>query len=243
MTLLRTTLFRCEGLLRRTLTLVSKESSLTRVPRVCAGNVRHLSTLTKKSGINSVSATYSSMISRLFSKTQTKLCAPSATKTAVVDDASVLWENLLRFDYIPVVVFLNRLKIAQTVLTFMLLPTVAHMCFIAQTEPVETFYLVTAMTALAAVMLLVITRISQRIVMLLYVNPERTRLRVSHLSFWGFRRETYYDLSEFQPVSLTKDDWNEMYVRLRLPERGYHLYIAPRYATVPDQRTFMELLD
>ena len=79
--------------------------------------------------------------------------------------------------------------------------------------------------------------------MLLYVNPSRDRLRVSHLSFWGFRRESYFNLSELEPVSHTNQNWDETYVRLRLPERGYHLYFAPKHGTVTDSNTLMQLLD
>ena len=125
--------------------------------------MRYLSTPSTSLKIDSVGTTHFSIFpsKRYFSTTPTNLCTSSSSDSAVVDDANVLWENLLRFDYIPLVVFLSRLKVFQTVLTFVLLPYVGHMCFVTQTEPVETFYLVTAMTAVAAAMLLVITRISQ----------------------------------------------------------------------------------
>ena len=79
--------------------------------------------------------------------------------------------------------------------------------------------------------------------MLLYVNPSRDRLRISHLTFWGSRRESYFDLSEFLPVSLSKQSWSDPYIRLHLPERGYCMYFAPKYGGVADSQTLFKLLD
>jgi len=159
-------------------------------------------------------------------------------------DDEVPWENLFRFNYIPVVVFLSRLKILQTGVTFVLLPYVGHLCFVAKTEPVATFYGVCGLTALAATMLLIITRISQRIVMLLYVNPNRDRIRISHLTFWGQRRESYFNTSQFEPVSLKGQNWDETYLRLCLANGSDHnWYIAPKHATMYDPQALFELLD
>merc|ERR1712142_238051 len=171
--------------------------------------------------------------------------SPSSTPpTNSALDNEVTWENLFRFNYIPVVVFLSRLKILQTGVTFILLPYVGLLCFVAKTEPAETFYGVGGLTALAATMLLIITRISQRIVMLLYVNPNRDRIRISHLTFWGQRRESYFNLSQFEPVSLKGQNWDETYLRLCLADGGDHnWYIAPKYATMDDPQALFDLLD
>ena len=84
----------------------------------------------------------------------------------------------------------------------------------------------------------------QRTVMILYVNPGRDRLRISHLTFWGKRRESYFDVSDFLPVSHTRQSWTDPYVRLQIPERGnFRFYFAPRSGNIVDPVLLKQLFD
>jgi len=179
-----------------------------------------------------------STISPTFSSTS------SSEITTPVNDEDIPWENLYKFHHIRTFVILSRLKILQTIFTFTVLPSVFYACFITETEPVTKFWGLVAVSVFASFMLLVITRISQRTVMILYVNPGRDRLRISHLTFWGKRRESYFDVSDFLPVSHTRQSWTDPYVRLQIPERGnFRFYFAPRSGNIVDPVLLKQLFD
>ena len=64
--------------------------------------------------------------------------------------------------------------------------------------------------------------------MLMYVNGDCDRVRVSHLTFWGFRKESYFNASDFEPIGYSNQGFHNTYLRLRLAT-GNFLYFAPRF--------------
>jgi len=167
--------------------------------------------------------------SSLFRPSSRSLLVSSPPPEGAPADEEVQWTHVYRFNYIDPVRAVSRLKLLQTALTIYLVPVVGYTCFVTESQPVSLFYQVIGMTTFAACMLFAFTRISQRTVMMMYVNPDYDRVRVSHLTFWGFRKESYFNASDFVPMgSDSNQDWNNTYVRLRM-ESGNFLYFAPRF--------------
>merc|ERR1712168_54131 len=109
-----------------------------------------------------------------FSTSILKSCAPCTSESkssSLIHDEDVPWENLYRFNHIPAVVLLSRAKLLQTIFTFTVIPQLCYVCLYTKTQPISSLQVAIGVSVFAAVMLLVVTRISQRSVMLLYVNP------------------------------------------------------------------------
>ena len=145
---------RCEtSLAQRTFVILRKETPFISSPCILS------SSMTSPSRIISALSTHPTSVVRCYSTSRRDCCSSPASNT--LDDEDVPWENLFKFNYIPIVVILSRLKILQTFVTFTILPYVGHLSFVAKTEPVESFYFIIGLSGVAAIMLYIITRISQ----------------------------------------------------------------------------------
>jgi len=152
------------------------------------------------------------------------------------------WESVYVFSQIRSIRFMSRLKVLQTGLTITLIPLLGYHTYVTETIPFADLVYGIEVAVFAAVMLLVLTRISQRMVMLLYVDNITKKIRISHLTFWGNRTETIVDLDSFEPIGISNQKWNDAYLKLK-NQNSQIFYLCPRFATKVDIKRLISLLD
>lgn len=81
----------------------------------------------------------------------------------------------------------------------------------------------------------------RRLVGILYVNESGTVLRVAHLSFWGWRRDTYCAVSDMIPLSESKDRVQDLFVRIQQYDGKQTFYLTLRYGRILDRERFSQV--
>uniref|UniRef100_A0A2K6K3W6 Transmembrane protein 186 n=2 Tax=Rhinopithecus TaxID=542827 RepID=A0A2K6K3W6_RHIBE len=145
-----------------------------------------------------------------------------------------------RFDAIRIFGFLSRLKLAQTALTVVVLPPACYW-YSQGLLTLNTVCLMSGISAFALTMLCWMSHFFRRLVGILYLNESGTMLRVAHLSFWGWRQDTYCPLADVIPLTETKDRPQEMFVRIQRYSGKQTFYVSLRYGRILDRERFTQV--
>ncbi|XP_035376902.1 transmembrane protein 186 isoform X2 [Electrophorus electricus] len=132
---------------------------------------------------------------------------------------------------------LSRLKIIQTGITVVILPAVGYFYLQGQVSLTLLSY-ATGVAAFAAIMLCVMSYYIRRVVGMMYLDHTHTTLKVSHLSFWGHRRDVYLPVSDVMTLGDTGDSLGETVLRLKRYSSSDVLYFSTRLGRVVDERGF-----
>ncbi|KAK3528089.1 hypothetical protein QTP86_023689 [Hemibagrus guttatus] len=153
------------------------------------------------------------------------------------DLASRKYTLIYAFPAIRVLRALSRLKLAQTGVTAIFLPTVYYFYFHGQASFSLLSY-TTGIAAFAAIMLYVISHYIRRVVGMMYLDHTHTTLKVAHLSFWGNRRDVYMPVSDVMTLGDTGDSPAEVILRLKRYSCSDTLYFSTRLGRVLDKNRF-----
>ncbi|XP_028826654.1 transmembrane protein 186 [Denticeps clupeoides] len=132
---------------------------------------------------------------------------------------------------------LSRLKLLQTGLTGVLLPPVYYLHLAGQAPPSLAAYS-TGVALLAAATLYPVSHCVRRVVGMMYLDRDGTTLRVSHLTFWGRRKDVYVPVSDVMTLGDAGDAPGELILRLRRYSRPGAMYFSPRLGRVLDPEAF-----
>ncbi|XP_030637387.1 transmembrane protein 186 [Chanos chanos] len=132
---------------------------------------------------------------------------------------------------------LSRLKLMQTGITIVLLPTVYYFYLQGQAS-VSLLYYSTGIAAFAAIMLYSISHYVRRVVGMMYLDSTETTLKVSHLTFWGHRRDICLPVSDVMTVADTGDSKGEVILRLKRYSTPDTMYFSTRLGRVVDKKAF-----
>ncbi|XP_014648944.1 PREDICTED: transmembrane protein 186 [Ceratotherium simum simum] len=150
------------------------------------------------------------------------------------------FQMVYRFDAIRAFGYLSQLKVAQTALTVVALPPGLYW----YSQGLMTFNslcLVGGIAGFALAMLCWMSYFFRRLVGILYVNESGTVLRVAHLTFWGWRQDTYCPVADVVPMTETKDRPQELFVRIQQYSGKQTFYLTLRYGRVLDRERFMQV--
>lgn len=87
-------------------------------------------------------------------------------------------------------------------------------------------------------MLYTISYYVQRVVGMMYLDDTHTTLKVSHLSFWGHRRDTYLPASDIMTLGDAGDSPGEVILRLKRYSCSDTLYFSTRLGRMLDKNGF-----
>ncbi|XP_008055857.1 transmembrane protein 186 [Carlito syrichta] len=150
------------------------------------------------------------------------------------------FQMVYRFDAIRALGYVSRLKLAQTALTVVALPP----GFYWYSQGILTLNSVCLMSGIAGFALAMLCWMSyffRRLVGILYVNESGTVLRVAHLTFWGWRQDTYCPMEDVIPLTETKDRPQELFVRIQQYSGKQTFYLTLRYGRILDRERFTEV--
>uniref|UniRef100_A0A1E1X8C7 Transmembrane protein 186 n=1 Tax=Amblyomma aureolatum TaxID=187763 RepID=A0A1E1X8C7_9ACAR len=129
------------------------------------------------------------------------------------------WTTIFRYPHIKALRMLCRVKIYQSIITLAIAPPLLFAEYMEWTpRPMNAMLL--SLTFSATIVLFVTGFIAQRVIGIMYVNKDCTKLRVGHLTFWGSRQDHVYDTADVAQFADTGQMWGSWYVQL-------HRYSAP----------------
>lgn len=150
------------------------------------------------------------------------------------------FHTIYRFSAIRALGYVSRLKLAQTAVTVIALPP----CFYSYSQGLMTLNslcLVSGIACFALAMLCWMSYFFRRLVGILYVNESGTMLRVAHLTFWGWRQDTYYAVSDMIPLTESKDQARDVFVRIQQYSGKQTFYLTLRYGRILDKERFSQV--
>ncbi|XP_075798111.1 transmembrane protein 186 [Microtus pennsylvanicus] len=150
------------------------------------------------------------------------------------------FHTIYRFNAIRVLGYVSRLKLAQTAVTVIALPP-GFYSYSQGLMTLNSLCLVSGIACFALAMLYWMSYFFRRLVGILYVNESGTMLRVAHLTFWGWRRDTYYAVSDMIPLTESKDQAQEVFVRIQQYSGKQTFYLTLRYGRILDKERFSQV--
>uniref|UniRef100_A0A673JEG2 Transmembrane protein 186 n=1 Tax=Sinocyclocheilus rhinocerous TaxID=307959 RepID=A0A673JEG2_9TELE len=135
---------------------------------------------------------------------------------------------------------LSRLKLMQTGITVVLLPAVYYLYLQGQASVMLLSYS-TGIAVFAGVMLYSISHYVRRVVGMMYLDSAQTVLKVSHLTFWGHRRDIYVPVSDVMTLGDSGDTEGEPILRLKRYSCSDTMYFSTRLGRVVDRNAFEEV--
>lgn len=134
----------------------------------------------------------------------------------------------------------SRLKLLQTALTVVVLPPMWFLCWQDQVTQTLCLYS-TGIACFAAIMLYGMSFYLRRIIGMMYLNKDRTLLKVAHLTFWGQRKDIYCPVESVMTLSDVGDNKNELLCLFRRHGQDEFFYFTLRFGDVVDQEGFVKV--
>lgn len=153
------------------------------------------------------------------------------------DLATEKYTVIYTLPYITQLRAVSRLKLLQTAITAVILPPVYVLYF----QGSASFSLVSYTTGIAlfaGVMLYTLSHFFRRVVGRMYLDQSQTTLKVSHLSFWGKRRDIFLPVSDVMTIADTGDATNEAILKLKTYSNADTLYFSTYFGRVVDRHQF-----
>ncbi|KAJ8284036.1 hypothetical protein COCON_G00028860 [Conger conger] len=141
------------------------------------------------------------------------------------------------FPAIRIIRVISRFKLLQTGITTLLLPPVYYLYFHGQVTYTLMCYS-TGIAVFAAIMLYSLSHFFRKVVGMMYLDSSKTTLKVSHLNFWGNRRDLFLPLTDVMTLGDTGDSKKEPILRLKRYTCPDTLYFSTRFGHVMDKQAF-----
>ncbi|XP_075421280.1 transmembrane protein 186 [Ascaphus truei] len=135
---------------------------------------------------------------------------------------------------------LSRLKLLQTTVTMLLLPPVYYFYLQGQVSYACVVYC-SGTAILAGTMLYCLTYYLRRIIGMIYLNGAGTTLKVSHLTFWGKRRDIFIPVEDVKTLAETGDGRHETLLQFRRYSSSDVLYFTTKFGRILDRERFIML--
>merc|ERR1711874_88127 len=98
----------------------------------------------------------------------------------------------------------------------------------------------TGVAVFAVVMLGVAGELSRKVVGILYFSPDHKQVVISHLSFFGGRKDVCLDVKDIIPLSETSEDSEDVFWKVYTYSNpgSPSFFIPPRYGGLRDKKAF-----
>ncbi|CAN9510089.1 unnamed protein product [Ophioblennius macclurei] len=153
------------------------------------------------------------------------------------DLATDKYTVIYKLPYINHLRAVSRLKLLQTGITAVILPPV-YVLYFQGSVPFSLVGYTTGIALFAGVMLYALSHFFRRVVGMMYLDSSQTTLKVSHLSFWGKRRDIFLPVLDVMTIADTGDAPNETILKLKRYSSTDTLYFSTYFGRVVDRHKF-----
>lgn len=147
------------------------------------------------------------------------------------------WKIFYKFPYIVHARLVNRLKLYQTCFTVSVLPIAAvfyHKNLISLT--VLKYF--SGVSILACTMLCIMGYYFGRLIGSMYIHKKENILKVSHLTFWGRRKDFLLPTSLIIPLMETSSKKHDAFLKLANYNSSEIMYFSVKYGKIIDDDIF-----
>lgn len=161
---------------------------------------------------------------------------PQEKLSQTADDSE--WKTIFHYPYIKGLRMLCRFKVYQSVGTLLGCPPIFFAEFMGWMSSVASHSLV-ALTLSASIVLLTVGYLSERVVGIMYVNKDCSRLRVAHMTFWGNRQDHVFHTSDVANFSDSGQSWGSWFIKLhRYSSPNDPLFVSLKHGGIVDRELF-----
>lgn len=158
------------------------------------------------------------------------------------DVAITEWNPIFKYPHIISAHIFCRAKIFQTGFTLILSSGTIY-SYIFGSGTLDFLLNATLVSGVTCATLLIFGNIIRRIVGFVYINPDKTRVKISHLDFWGRRRDVICKIEDLTMV----DDYNHQkdyyFALYHLKRPGEYYYISLKSGGILDKESFVDVFN
>lgn len=153
---------------------------------------------------------------------------------------NVVFHPIYRFPQIVMIRALSRLKVFQTGFTVALVPAM-WFAFVERMVELDSVVNGVGLSVLAMLMLYAMSNYFRRFIGIICLSEDQKTVRISHLTFWGKRFDTYVQLQNIIPFSDTPENINDALVKLKFYDSPDYLYLTLRYGRIVNEDLFVKV--
>ncbi|KAL2086944.1 hypothetical protein ACEWY4_018003 [Coilia grayii] len=185
------------------------------------------------------SATHTELFTRptLSYRPSVSLLSNHQTVARCADLASREYTLIYALPSITLLRALSKLKIIQTGITIVILPPIYYFYFQGMVS-LELVDYSSAIALFAVAMLYTVSYFAGRVVGRMYLDSSGTTLKVSHLTFWGARKDLYMPVTDVVPLADAGDKPDEAILSFKRYSTEQKMYLSTRFGRVVDQNGF-----
>uniref|UniRef100_G3MTQ3 Transmembrane protein 186 n=1 Tax=Amblyomma maculatum TaxID=34609 RepID=G3MTQ3_AMBMU len=181
------------------------------------------------------------VLSRRFNKNDTTHKATTTLKPEQSEpptDDGEEWITIFHYPHIKALRMLCRVKIYQSIITLAVAPPLLLAEYM-QWTPTNMNVMLLSVTVSATIVLFLTGYLAERVIGIMYVNKEGTKLRVGHLTFWGGRQDHVYDTADVAQFADSGQAWGSWYVQLyRYSSPNDPLLVSLKHGGIKDKERF-----
>jgi len=147
------------------------------------------------------------------------------------------WTTVFRFPYIVPMHIMCRLKIYQTAIAGVVCPVSLVLMANGHVSPPVTALFV-GLFGTAAVMLMGIGQIFKRIVGFIYLSPCKNEVIISHLTWWGNRKDFRVFTREIIPIDEMGENPKDYYWKIKIYDEDDFYLISTFLGGIEDKEAF-----
>ncbi|XP_007436218.1 transmembrane protein 186 [Python bivittatus] len=155
-------------------------------------------------------------------------------------ESSEKFTLIYQFSGITFLRFLSRLKVLQSGIALVILPSVWYFYQLNQVTLTHGLY-ATGVLCFSVVVLYAISFFLQRIIGFMYLNENGTLLKVSHLTFWGKRRNFCCPVESVMTLGNADEGKNRFLLKFRQYDQKENLYFSLHLGQIVDQEGFAKV--
>lgn len=148
---------------------------------------------------------------------------------------------LYRYRYIKTARTLSNLKIYQTLVSLMSIPWV-YTGYTNDLVPFPVLVISLGFATLAPVMLYILSKLVMRIICILKYNEETGEVHISHLTFWGRRRDVTLDVLNIVPISDTSENITGTYITVNTYDRKETFILFFKACTAEEKKEILRVI-
>ncbi|CEF69299.1 Transmembrane protein 186 [Strongyloides ratti] len=146
------------------------------------------------------------------------------------------FKPVYRFNGIWVGAFLAKAKLAQTVVSLLLIPYASYQLSTGFYD-FKYFLIITFISLLAPIFLYIFSRFYSRVIGVISMSECNEYIRVGYLSFFGTRKNRYIKVDDIVPIFDTSSKPSRnLIVPLYQNSRKDHLYLATKSVEIVDEK-------
>lgn len=158
-----------------------------------------------------------------------------------VQGSSVTFSEVFRFSHLHLIRIISTFKIYQTALTILALPVAGYLHSLGmftQSDLIVSF----GIMSLATIMLYILSNFFMKIACIIYINQENSKVKISHLTFWGRRKDVLLDLANIVPLTDTGQKITDVCVRLETFDKTKAFIMFHHFGQIKDKESLFKIL-